>query len=85
MSDSASPRTYLGWSIAATVLCFLPVGVVSLVYGLRTGNAASAGRLDEAARLSRVARRWLVATVISGVLVWLGLAAALLLLGSFSP
>ena len=84
MSDSVAPRTYLGWSLAATVLCFLPVGVVALVYGIRTGNAAAAGRSEDAARLSRSARRWLVATVVVGLALWLGLAGAVLLLGSFS-
>lgn len=83
-AEERVPRTYLGWGVAATVLCFLPLGLIVVLQGLRTNRALADGRMDDAARTSRSARRWLVATIVVGVLVDLLIAAALLLLGAFS-
>ena len=85
VDSTAKPsRTYLGWSVAATALCFLPLGIIALVFGLRTSRAVAEGRTDDARRASRVARRWLVATVIVGIVVYVFLAAVLALLGAYS-
>ncbi len=83
-SSSHAPRTYLGWSLAATVLCFLPLGLVALYLGYRTAQAVDADEIGLADRYSRRARRWLVATIVIGVLLDLALAAVLVLLGAFS-
>lgn len=78
------PRSYLGWGLFATVACFLPLGIVTLYYGLRTQRAVAEGRLQEAVHASHVARGWLIATIVIGLLVYLFLAAVLGLLGAFS-
>ena len=78
------PRTYLGWGIAATVLCFLPLGLVALYQGMGVAQAVSSGQPDLAARRSRSARRWTVATVVVGAVIWLVILAAMALLGAFS-
>ena len=79
------PRAYLGWSLVATIACFLPLGLISLYFGFRTNRAIVEGRLDDAAHASRVTRRWLVATAIVGVVGYLVIAAVFVLLGAFSP
>lgn len=84
-ADAHPPRAYLGWGIAATVLCFLPLGLVTLYYGFRTNRAILAGRTPEAIHESHVTRGWLVATIVVGLLVYVFLAAVLALLGAFSP
>lgn len=84
-SSSHPPRTYLGWSLAATVLCFLPLGLVAIYHGYRTAQLIDAeDEVDVIDRRSRRARRWLIATVVVGVLVDLMLAVVLVLLGAFS-
>ena len=77
-------RTHLGWAAAVTALCFLPLGLIAVVYSLRSARALEAGDEPTARRSARVARRWILATVIVGLLVDLGLLAVLLLLGAFS-
>ena len=86
-ADAATPapRAYLGWALAATVLCFLPLGLVALFFGFRTNRAIGEGRTDDARRASRVTRRWLIATVVVGLLLYLVIAVVLALLGAFSP
>lgn len=79
------PRTYLGWSIAAAILCFLPTGLVAVWFGWRVVQATQAGDVENAARASRVARRWLIATGILGLLAWLLVGVVLGLLGATLP
>jgi uncharacterized membrane protein YozB (DUF420 family) len=83
-ASTRPPRAYLGWVLFATIACFLPLGLVALYYGMRTNRAVADGRLDEANRDSRVTRRWLVATVVVGVVVYLFIGAVFALLGAFS-
>lgn len=85
-ADSTTPmaRTYLVWSLIATVLCFLPVGIVALYFGFRVNQANLEGRWDDAARASIVARRWLVATAVVGAGIYLLVAIVLAALGAFS-
>jgi hypothetical protein len=85
LDRSHPPRTYLGWGLAATVLCFLPLGLLTLYYGFRTSRAILEDRPLDAAHDSRVTRRWLIATIVIGILVDLVIAAVLALLGAFSP
>jgi hypothetical protein len=78
------PRAYLGWSLVATIACFLPLGIVSLYYGIRTQRAVAEGRSEDASHASHVARGWLFATIVIGVLVWTFIGAVLVLLGAWS-
>lgn len=79
-----APRTYLAWALAATMLCFLPLGLVALFYGLRVNRAVAEGRLADARHDSVIARGWLWAAIVIGLLVWAFLAVAFALLGAFS-
>jgi uncharacterized membrane protein len=84
MPIARPPRTYLGWSLAATVLCFLPLGLVAVYHGYRAAQAIDAGDTEAAGQRSRRARRWLVATLVVGALVDLLLVAVLVLMGAFA-
>lgn len=78
-------RTYLGWSIAAAVVCFLPIGLVAVWYGSRVMVFTEAGNQAAAQRASTLAKRWLIVTVIVGLLAWVVIAAVLALLGATAP
>lgn len=86
MTDAPEvPRTYLGWSLVAAVLCFLPLGLVAAWFGLRVDRAVQADDMSAAASASRLARRWLIATMAVGVAIYVVIGAALLLLGATWP
>jgi len=77
-------KTHLGWAVASAVLCFLPLGLIAVVYAVLAHQSLAAGERAKAERQARVARRWLVAAIVVGVIVDLILAAAFVLLGAFS-
>lgn len=79
----AVPPTHLNAAIAVTVLCFLPLGVIAIVYALRTADAISDGDLELARQASRRARRWLRIAFVVGLAIWVFLLAIMLLLGAF--
>ena len=80
----APVRTHLGWAAVVSALCFLPVGLVAVGYSLASARALAAGDVERARRRARVARRWIIVTVIVGLLVDVALVAVLAFLGAFS-
>jgi len=79
-----APRTYVAWSAAATILCLFPVGAVALGYGVATQRALGRHDLERARHHSRVARRWLIAAIATGLIVNVMLAGTLVVLGALS-
>lgn len=50
--------TYLAHSIAMTLLCCLPFGIVGIVYAAKVGTMQAAGQYEEAVEASDKARMW---------------------------
>lgn len=65
---TAPPPTYLGWAIAATLLCCLPAGVVSIVFAASVSSKWAAGDYQGAYRASGNARTWLIVSIVLGVI-----------------
>lgn len=80
----APPRAYLWWAIAATAFCFAPFGLVAIWFGYRSLRAIDHEDLDAAARASGSARRWLIITVILGLILNLLLLLIFGFMGAFS-
>ncbi len=78
------PRTYLVWSVLATALLFLPLGLVAVIFSLRTGALVRRGELDRARGTSRAALALTVVTAVVGVVVYVLLVGTFLALGAFS-
>lgn len=66
------PKTWLAESILVTIFCCLPFGIVGIIKAASVESAFYAGRIEEAERASRDARKW---TLIS---FWLGIASVLI-------
>ncbi len=54
------PDSYLVWAILTTVLCFLPLGVVSIVYAVRVDSCYTMGDYAGALENSRKAKKWAI-------------------------
>ena len=78
------PRTYLLWSVLATALLFLPLGLIALFFSIRTNVLMARGAVEPARRASRWAFTFAVAATIVGALTYVLLVGALLALGAFS-
>jgi hypothetical protein len=72
----AKPPNYLPWAIAATVLCCLPGGIVSIVYANQVDKFWAAGNVAGAQTASRNARTWLIISAVAGVVLGMVLVAA---------
>ena len=63
------PDNYLVWAILTTVLCCLPVGIVSIVYSTKVSGLWSQGRYAEAQAAADSAKKWAIIAAIVGAVV----------------
>ncbi|MEA2601356.1 MAG: hypothetical protein QOF89_2348 [Acidobacteriota bacterium] len=68
---AAAIPDYLPWSIAATILCCLPLGIVAIVFSAKANNAKAAGDLRTAAEAANQAKIWLYVSAGIGLVVGL--------------
>lgn len=64
------PDTNLVWGILCTILCCMPLGVVSIVYACKVENRFYAGDTAGAIDASKKARNWAMYGAISSVLIY---------------
>jgi hypothetical protein len=64
------PDNYLVWAILCTILCCLPLGIVSLVYSSRVSGLWAQGRFGEAQAASDNAKKWAIIGAIVGVVTY---------------
>lgn len=62
------PDNYMVWSILATVLCCLPLGIVSIVYSGKVNDYWEQGRSVEAKEASDKAKMWAMIAAGGGLL-----------------
>ncbi len=63
------PGYLLPLSIAATILCCLPGGIVAIVYSVQARSKSQAGDYAGASRAARTANIWLIVSVVVGIVV----------------
>ena len=66
------PDSYLALAIISTILCCLPIGIVSIVYATKVNSLYADGNYDEANRASKNAKTWGLVSIGIGVLFYLG-------------
>ncbi len=67
------PQSYLAWSLIATLLCCLPLGIVAIIYSTQVESRYAAGNYSGALRASENAKGWCIASAITGILYYIGL------------
>lgn len=78
------PRPRMAWAVVGAALLFLPLGLISVLLSWRTSVWNGRGDVDRARRASRWALAFIIATYVTGALVYIALVGALLALGAFS-
>jgi hypothetical protein len=80
---AAPPDNYLVWAILSTMLCCLPLGIVSIVKSSSVNTLWAQGQYDAARQASADAKKWAMWAAIVGlvagalyVLLFLGLGLA---------
>jgi hypothetical protein len=63
------PNDYLVWAILATMFCFMPLGVVSLVFAAQVSSKWNAGDVEGAIDFSRKAKIWAIASACAGAAI----------------
>ncbi len=63
------PENYLVWAILCTVLCCLPIGIVSIVYSTKVSGLWAQGRYAEAQAAADNAKKWAIIGAIVGLVV----------------
>ena len=66
---SQKPANYLIHSILATIFCCIPFGIVSIIYAAQVDSKWSQGDTHGALQASANAKRWLIISLITGVVV----------------
>ncbi len=65
------PESNLVWAILCTVLCCLPLGIVSIVYASKVDGCYASGRYAEAVRNSKEALKWAKIGALLSVAFWI--------------
>lgn len=65
--NSYPPKNYLIESILLTVLCCMPLGVVSIIHAAKVDSLYNAKRYKEAEQASKDAKKWVKYGFISGI------------------
>lgn len=60
--------TYLGWSVAATLLCCTVLGIVAIIYAVKVRNANDRGEYDAAWRYHSTLELWLITAITLGII-----------------
>lgn len=78
------PDNYLVWAILVTIMCCLPLGIVSIVYSTKVSGLWAQGRYAEAQTAADNAKKWAiiaavvgVAATVIGVILWFAMFAAI--------
>ena len=66
------PNNYLALAIISTIMCCMPLGIVSIVYAAKVNTEYDSGNFQDAESSSKSAKNWGIASLVSGVLVYVG-------------
>ncbi len=67
--NSPPPPNHLVWAILATILCCMPLGVVSLIFAAQVDSLHASGETEKALNASNKAKTWAIVSVCSGFVV----------------
>ena len=69
-TTAQAPPNYLVWAILTTLFCFLPLGIVSIVYASQVSSKFSAGDVAGAQKASEKAKQFAIWAAIAGAAIF---------------
>jgi len=69
-TSPAAPPNYLVWAILATVLCFWPLGIASIVFSTQVNTRWATGDVQGAQASSRKAKTFAIVTAVVGMFAY---------------
>lgn len=63
------PSSYLGWAVASTLLCCLPLGVVAIIYSASVNSKYDRGDYKGAEKASEKAQWWIMLAITLGLVL----------------
>lgn len=63
------PSSYLGWAIAATILCCVPLGIIAIVFAAQVNSKWERGDYEGALKASKRAEIWIILAITLGVVL----------------
>lgn len=63
------PASYLGWSVALTVLCCNPLGIVPIITGATTRSRYNNRDYEGAKRMSETTAWWVMVLIVTSLMV----------------
>jgi len=76
-----APNNYLVWAILSTVLCCLPLGIVSIVEAAQVNGLWAQGRPDEARAAAASAKKFAIIAAIVGAVILVAYVIVLIAIG----
>ncbi len=67
--DAECPPSYLGWSIASTLLCCTPLGVAAIIYSAKVKTKYNNGDLKGAEKASEIAQWLIMLSITLGLII----------------
>ena len=67
-SSAERPSNYLAWSIVVTLLCFVPSGVVAIIYSGMVNSRFDRGDIAGARKASEYAQWWIIISIVVGLI-----------------
>ncbi len=75
------PENYLVWAILSTVLCCVPLGIVSIINSTKVSSAYAAEDYNGAEQASKSAKKWAMWAAICGVSFWIIYVIVMFIIG----
>jgi hypothetical protein len=69
-SDASTVQNYLIPAIVSTIVCCVPLGVVSIIFAVQVNTKVAAGDIAGAMESSKKAKLFMFIAIGSGLLVW---------------
>jgi hypothetical protein len=78
-NQEVRPNNYLVGSIIATIVCCMPVGIISIIYASQVNSKYDAGDFAGAEKASKQAKQFMIGAIVVGlvaVIAYIGIFGA---------